>query len=246
MNEALPSISFLTVQLTELQMHARVKHLAIILDGNRRYAKKLLKEPWKGHDSGAEKVEHLFDWCNDLGVTELTLYAFSLQNFQRDKKEVDYLMSLFCSFFENQRIKNKIKENEIRINFIGRIHLLPTKVQRIIRQLDQETGSYSKFKVNFALAYGGREEIIDGINKILQEGKLKEMNEKTFSDYLQLQSEPELIIRTGGERRTSNFLVWQSWYSEWFFLEKYWPEFEKEDLVTALEEFSRRERRFGK
>ena len=96
------------------------------------------------------------------------------------------------------------------------------------------------------MAYGGREEIIDGVNKILKEGKLKEVDETTFSKYLQLQSQPDLIIRTGGEKRTSNFLVWQSWYSEWFFLDKYWPEFEKEDLVRVLAEFSQRERRFGK
>ena len=227
-------------------MVVKVTHLGIILDGNRRYAKKLLREPWKGHDSGAEKVERLFDWCKELGVTELTLYVFSMQNFQRSEKEVSYLMDLFCKFFTSEKIKNKIQQNQIRLHFIGRSHLLPQKVQDLISRLQAETEKNIGFIANFAMAYGGREEIIDGVNKILKEGKLKEVDETTFSKYLQLQSQPDLIIRTGGEKRTSNFLVWQSWYSEWFFLDKYWPEFEKEDLVRVLAEFSQRERRFGK
>ncbi|MDP3698342.1 MAG: polyprenyl diphosphate synthase [Nanoarchaeota archaeon] len=227
-------------------MLKKVSHLAIILDGNRRYAAKLLKEPWKGHDFGAEKVEKLFDWCKELGVTELTLYTFSLQNFQRDQREVEYLMDLFCNFFESERIKNKIRNNQIKIRFIGRIHLLPRKVQEIVDRVQTETAGYSHFTANFAMAYGGREEIVDGINKIIKEGKVKQVDEQTFSQYLQLQSQPDLIIRTGGERRTSNFLLWQSWYSEWFFLDKYWPEFEKEDLLKVIEEFSQRERRYGK
>ena len=227
-------------------MGANVNHIGMVMDGNRRYARKLLKEPWKGHDSGAEKVEKLFDWCKELGVTELTLYAFSLQNFQRDKKEIDYLMNLFCKFFESEKIRDKIKNNKIRINFIGRTHLLPQKVQLIIKRLKTETKDNTDFTANFAMAYGGREEIVDGVNKILKEGKVKEVDEKIFSRYLQLQSEPDLIIRTGGERRTSNFLIWQSWYSEWFFVDKYWPEFEKEDLMKVLAEFNKRERRYGK
>ena len=227
-------------------MEAKPKHIAIILDGNRRYAKKLLREPWKGHDSGAEKVEHLLDWCKELGLSELTLYTFSMQNFNRDKKEIDYLMNLFCRFFEKKETKEKIAQNKIKIAFIGRTYLLPEKVQQIIYNLQKETKDYSAFQVNFAMAYGGREEIVDGVNRILKEGKVSQVNEESFSQYLQLQSQPDLIIRTGGERRTSNFLIWQSWYSEWFFLDKYWPEFEKEDLLKVLGEFSQRERRFGR
>lgn len=227
-------------------MGAKVNHLAIILDGNRRYAKKVLKEPWKGHDSGAEKVEKLFDWCKELGVKELTLYSFSLQNFKRDQKEVTYLMNLFCKYFTAPELREKVHQNKIKITFIGRIKLLPEKVQKIIQDLQQETKDYADFKVNFAMAYGGREEIIDAVNKILQEGKLQKIDEKILSKYLYLQSEPDIVIRTGSEKRTSNFLLWQSWYSEWFFLDKYWPEFEKEDLLKVLNEFSQRERRFGK
>ena len=227
-------------------MQAKLQHLGIILDGNRRYATKKLKEPWKGHETGAEKVEQLFDWCRQLEITELTLYIFSLQNFKRDKKEVEYLMDLFCKFFTDLRIKDKIQTNQIKINFIGRIHLLSEKVQKIIHTLMEETKEYDQFTVNFPMAYGGREEIVDGINKILKENKLKKVDEKILSQYLYLQHEPDAIIRTGGERRTSNFLIWQSWYSEWFFLSKLWPEFQKEDLVKVVEEFSQRERRFGR
>lgn len=227
-------------------METKARHIAIILDGNRRYAKKLLKEPWKGHNFGAEKVERLLDWCRELKVAELTLYIFSMQNFNRDKKEIDYLMGLFCRFFQKKEIKDTIHQNEMKITFIGRTYLLPHKVQEIISKVQEETKSYTGSKVNFAMAYGGREEIVDGINRILKEEKVREVDEKIFSAYLQLQSQPDLIIRTGGERRTSNFLIWQSWYSEWFFLDKYWPEFEREDLVKILEEFKQRERRFGR
>ena len=239
-------INFLIPSFNNKAVDAKAKHVAIILDGNRRFAKKMLKEPWNGHDLGAKKVEQLFDWCEELDITELTLYIFSMQNFNRDKKEVDYLMDLFCNFFQKKEIKDKIHQNKVNIKFIGRTHLLPKKVQEVIYGLQEETKDYASFKVNFAMAYGGREEIIDAANKILKEGKVKELNEQSFSEYLQLQSQPDLIIRTGGERRTSNFLIWQSWYSEWFFLEKYWPEFEKEDLIKVLTEFNQRERRYGK
>lgn len=227
-------------------METKARHIAIILDGNRRYAKKLLKEPWKGHDFGADKVEKLLNWCKELKVSELTLYLFSMQNFNRDKKEIDYFMDLFCRFFEKKETKDKIHHNKVKITFIGRTYLLPHKVQEIINKVQEESKDYTGSQVNFAMAYGGREEIVDGVNKILKEGKVREVDEKKISEYLQLQSQPDLIIRTGGERRTSNFLIWQSWYSEWFFVDKYWPEFEKEDLIKVLEEFNQRERRFGK
>lgn len=226
-------------------MSMQINHVGIILDGNRRFAKKMLLESWKGHEYGAEKVEQLFDWCKELDIKELTLYIFSMQNFNRSKTEVSYLMDLFCKFFSGVNIREKIKDNGIAVRFIGRTNLLPRKVQETINKLEDETKHHKTFKVNFAMAYGGREEIIDGIKRLMKEG-IKEVDENTFSKYLYLQNEPDLIIRTGGEKRTSNFLVWQSWYSEWFFVDKYWPEFGKEDLAKIVEEFSQRQRRFGK
>ena len=226
-------------------MSMQVNHVGIILDGNRRFAKKMLLESWKGHEYGTEKVEQLFDWCKELDIKELTLYIFSMQNFNRSKTEVSYLMDLFCKFFSGVNIREKIKDNGIAVRFIGRTRLLPQKVQETIHKLEDETKHHKTFKVNFAMAYGGREEIIDGIKRLMKEG-IKEVDENTFSKYLYLQNEPDLIIRTGGDKRTSNFLVWQSWYSEWFFVDKYWPELEKEDLAEIVEEFSQRQRRFGK
>ncbi|MBW2996432.1 di-trans,poly-cis-decaprenylcistransferase [Candidatus Woesearchaeota archaeon] len=227
------------------------KHIGIILDGNRRFAKRLMKEPWKGHEYGAEKVEKLVDWCKELGVKEVTLYAFSMQNFNRPKLEFNYLMKLFSEFFDNEERHEKIHKNKIRIRFIGRIHLFPKEIYEKMLRLMEATKDYDDYRINFAMAYGGREEVIDAIKKLgrdIEDGKIdvKDLDEEKFEKFLYMTSEPDLIIRTGGNHRTSNFLIWQSHYSEWTFLEKMWPEFEKEDLVKCIQEFSLRERRFGK
>lgn len=227
------------------------KHIAIILDGNRRFAKKLMMKPWKGHEWGAQKIGDLLEWCKELEVKELTLYAFSMQNFNRPKDEFDYLMKLFLDFFTNEEYNSKIHKNKIRINFLGRIHLFPKEVYEAMVKLMEETKHYPDYQINFAMAYGGREEVIDAVKKISEKIKdgdidINQINEEVFSENLYTDHEPDLIIRTGGDHRTSNFLIWQSWYSEWCFLEKTWPEFEKEDLINAINDFSKRERRFGK
>jgi len=144
-----------------------------------------------------------------------------------------------------------LHENKIKINFIGRIHLFPKEIYERMLALVDETKDYSDYVINFAMAYGGREEIVDAVGKIcsdVKDGKVScdSIDIEKFTKYMQLQSDPDLIIRTGGDRRTSNFLMWQSWYSEWFFLEKFWPEFEKEDFIGVIDEFMGRERRFGK
>jgi tritrans,polycis-undecaprenyl-diphosphate synthase [geranylgeranyl-diphosphate specific] len=227
------------------------KHIAIILDGNRRFAKRLMVKPWKGHEWGAKKVESLFDWCKELDIKELTLYAFSMQNFNRPKDEFDYLMRIFEDEFTQLLDDKRIHENKIRINFIGRINLFPKGVYQSMLKLMEATNDYSDYVINFAMAYGGREEVIDAIKKVAEQikaGKLEidKINEDSFEKNLYLDSEPDFIIRTGGDHRTSNFLIWQSNYSEWFFIEKTWPEFEKEDLVKCIKDFNIRERRFGK
>lgn len=227
------------------------KHIGIILDGNRRFSKRLMMKPWKGHEWGAEKVKKLMDWCKELGVRELTLYAFSIDNFNRPKAEFDYLMKLFKESFEEIKDDARIHDNKIRVNFIGRIWMFPKEVQEKMEQLMELTKDYSDYQINFAMAYGGRAEVIDATRKIaeqVKEGKLDvaDINEETFSRNLYMEDEPELIIRTGGEKRTSNFLIWQANYAEWVFLEKFWPEFEKEDLQAAIEDFNSRRRRFGR
>jgi len=229
------------------------KHIAIILDGNRRFAKRLMMKPWMGHEWGAKKIEFLLEWLKEFEIKELTLYAFSIQNFNRPKEEFDYLMNIFRNEFDrliNEK-KDLLMKHKIRINFIGRLWMFEKDIEERMKKLMEMTKENNKYIVNIAMAYGGREEIIDAVKKIaedIKKGKLdvNEINEEIFSKNLFLSSEPDLIIRTGGEKRTSNFLMFQSPYSEWFFLEKTWPEFEKEDLIAVIEEFKKRERRFGR
>lgn len=227
-------------------------HVGIILDGNRRFAKKLMLKPWKGHEWGAKKFEDVLKWCHDLGIKELTAYTFSVQNFNRPKEEFDYLMDLFRKEATQYLQKDSdIEKYQVKVNFIGRIWMFPKDIQDLMHQLMEKTKTYQEHVLNFAMAYGGREEVIDAVRKLasdIKDGTLSvdQINEETFSRNLYTPDEPDLIIRTGGEKRTSNFLIWQSWYSEWFFIEKTWPEFEKEDFVKVIEEFQGRERRFGK
>lgn len=227
------------------------KHIAIILDGNRRFSKRLMMKPWKGHEWGAQKVEKLFDWCVELGIKELTLYCFSIENFNRPKIEFDHLMHLFSEEFEKIKTREDIHKNKVCINFIGRLNMFPEDVQNRMNHLMDMTKDYDNYTINFAMGYGGRAEIIDAVKQLAEKVKtgavdIEKINEEIFSKELYTDHEPDLIIRTGGNHRTSNFLVWQSHYSEWVFLEKMWPEFEKEDLVHAISDYSNRERRFGK
>lgn len=226
------------------------KHMGIILDGNRRFARKLKLQPWKGHKFGADKLEKLFEWCEEYDVKELTLFTFSMENFKRPKKEVDFLMDLIIN--ELGRIKKdpRIMEKGIRMNFVGRINLFPKKVQKSINELKELTKNNKKFVVNFCIAYGGRAEILDATKKIAEQVKkgtlnVNKIDEKVFSENLYFKSEPDLIIRTS-ESRLSGFLPWQGIYAELIFLpNKLWPEFEKKDFISCLKEYSNRKRRFG-
>lgn len=227
------------------------KHVAIILDGNRRYAKKLGLQPWKGHEFGIKKLNELFDWCQEIGIKELTLYSFSIENFKRTKTEISFLFNLFKQEFKNMKHKTNIFKNGVRINVMGRLENFPDDLRKSMLEIMMQTKNHKKFIVNFAMAYGGRQEIADAVKKIAEniiKGKIKleDINSDLISDNLYLKSEPDLVIRPGGEIRTSNFLTWQSVYSEWIFLDKLWPDFTKKDLEECIEEFNRRERRFGK
>ena len=227
------------------------KHIGIILDGNRRFAKRLMLKPLRGHEWGYKKIKDVFKWCNEYNVKELTLYTFSLENFDRPKKEFDYLMDLFEKAFIETKTDKDIHENKIKINFIGRIDKFPDKVKKSMRELMAVTEDYRGATVNFAMAYSGRAEIIDATKKIseqIKKGELNidDINEETFNKNIYLDSEPDLIIRTS-ESRLSGFLLWQGSYAEIMFLPKVlWPEFSKEHFVSCLEEYSNRDRRFGK
>jgi tritrans,polycis-undecaprenyl-diphosphate synthase [geranylgeranyl-diphosphate specific] len=227
------------------------RHIAIILDGNRRFAKRLDLDPWKGHEYGEKKVQNVLEWCKELGIKELTLYAFSMQNFNRPKMEFDYLMNIFKESCKKLLDDSRIEKESLRIRFIGRIDLFDAELQELMHKIMEKTKNNSEYLLNMAVAYGGREEITDAIKILAQDiksGKIlpSDINDDTLSNFLYMKGEPDLIIRTGGEQRTSNFLPWQGIYSEWFFLKKHWPEFEKEDLIAVIKEYASRERRIGR
>ncbi len=225
------------------------KRIAIVLDGNRRYAKKLGLQPWKGHEYGLRKLEELFKWCIELGVKELTLYCFSIENFRRSKKEINYLFNLFWEEFDKMRTGQGVFKDKIKVNVIGRLNLFSKRMRDAMQEAMEKTKKNKALVVNFALAYGGRQEIIDAFKKIIKKSKTlkpNQINENLITNNLYLKNEPDIVIRPGGEIRTSNFLTWQSVYSELIFLDKLWPEFTKEDLINCITEFNKRERRFGK
>ena len=225
-----------------------LNHLGVILDGNRRFAKRLMLNPEKGHEWGYKKIKELFQWCKEEKIYELTLYTFSLENFNRPKKEFDYLMKLFIKAFKE--LKEDANVKDMKVNFIGRIIQFPKEVQNAMQELMEFTKNNSPFKVNFAMAYSGRAEIVDATKRIIKKIKNKELkeeeiNEHTFAKNLYLNSEPDLIIRTS-ESRLSGFLTYQSTYSELEFLpDKLWPEFSKEDFTNCIKKFYTRQRRFG-
>ena len=223
-------------------------HIGIIMDGNRRWARKNdLAAFTKGHERGAEKVKDVLRWCKARGIRVLTLYAFSSENWQRSKREVNFLMNLFQTVLSKE-IGNIHKEG-IKFKVIGRRELLPQALQKLIEEAELLTKDNQRGILNLAISYGGREEIIEAVRRIIKDGiPLGDITEKKFKSYLYTAGlpDPNLIIRTSGEQRTSGFLLWQSAYSEWYFCQKYWPDFLESDLDEALEEYGRRQRRFGK
>lgn len=219
-------------------------HIGVIIDGNRRWAKKLLLQPWKGHEKGAETVENTIIWASELGVKMLTFYALSIENLKRDKTEIDYLFDLFRKWFKKIKEDKRIKEKQVKFRFIGNLSLLPKDLQEICSKLEKSTKEHNKFIVNFCVAYGGRQEIIESLKKLVK--SKEKITEENFQKNLWLKEEPELIIRTGNRIRTSNFLPWQAAYSEWIFLEKLWPDFTKKDLQECMDKFETVQRNFGK
>jgi tritrans,polycis-undecaprenyl-diphosphate synthase [geranylgeranyl-diphosphate specific] len=237
--------------MAEPQIRKVPRHIGIIMDGNRRLAKKLMLKPWMGHEWGAKKVEEILDWCKKSDIKELTLFVFSVQNFNRPKEEFQYLMKIFKDHFVKFKDDSRLKEYGIKINIIGRLWMFPKDVQKEMYDIMELSKDNSNYTVNFAMAYGGQEEVVDAAKKIAEQVKAGELNiddinEEIFSRNLYMPDQPDLIIRTGGEKRTSNFLAFQSVYSEWFFIDKMWPEFLKSDWDNILDEYSKRERRFGK
>ena len=221
----------------------KLNHLAIILDGNRRFAKSKGLPSYKGHEAGAEKVEKLLEWAKEFEIRELTFYILSTENLKRDKKELNYLFNLFKKWFKKFKKDKRIHENKVRIKFIGDLSLIPSNIRKLAKEIENKTKDYKNYKINFCFAYGGRLEILQAIKKLK---KKRRITEEDVTKALWLSSEPDLIIRTGNRIRTSNFLPWQSVYSEWIFLKKMWPEFNKKDLLLCIKNFQKRKRNFGK
>ncbi len=233
---------------------AKPEHIAIILDGNRRWASGRELNPWLGHEMGADKVEDLIDWCLELNVKSTTLYALSTDNFNRAAEEVEEILRIIEERLRKILTDKRVHDNEVRVKVIGRINLLPQSLQNLIAEVEDVTKDYDKHYLNFAFAYGGRAEIIDAARKIAQKVRAGELtpeniDEESFESYLYTsympKQDPDLIIRTSGEERLSGFLLWQSAYSELVFVDIFWPDFRLIDLLRAVRTFQHRKRRFG-
>ena len=221
-------------------------HIAIIMDGNGRWAIDKGMDRLLGHKEGAKSAKKIIEVCSDLKIKYLTLYAFSTENWDRPQYEVDSLMSLLSSMLENE-IK-ELERNNIVFSVVGRIEDLPTSVQKIISEAIDRTKNNTGLILSLALSYGGRQEIIDAINKIILSKKSEIIDEEIVKNNLYCPEipDPDLIIRTAGEYRLSNFLLWQSAYAELFVSNKNWPDFKEKDLMKALKDFENRDRTFGK
>ena len=232
-----------------------LQHIGIIMDGNRRFAKQLMKKPWMGHKKGVDKAMEVLEWSCKKGIRYMTAYALSVENIHtRPKKELNMIFKYFMEEADNILANREhiIHKLNVNVKFIGRLALLPEELQERIKNVEAVTRNYKTHFLNIAVAYGGQQEIVDATKKILEKGlkgiiKPSDLNEELVKEslYTNGQPSPDLIIRTGGEKRLSNFLSFQSAYSELVFTDSKWPELQKKDFESILEEFTQRKRRFG-
>lgn len=238
----------------EISKYEIPKHIAVILDGNRRWAKKNMYIQKLGHAKGADRVEDLIDWCRELGVKIITIYGLSTENLDKREDEIDYLFELMEGKLRKLLNEPKLHKYRMRVKGIGKIDMLPKSMQEVIAKLDNVTKDYDGMYFNIAIAYGGQAEMVDAVKKIARmakEGKIDidDIDKMLIDSCLYTshlpQPEPDLILRTSGEQRLSGFLIWQSAYSELVFMDIYWPEFMKIDLMRAIRTYQKRQRRFG-
>lgn len=220
------------------------KHIAIIPDGNRRWAKKRGISTMQAYDRGIDNIANVLRWCRKRKIKTLTMWGFSTENFLREKEEVHGLFELFNKKL-SEGLRRDYKKYGARVRFLGRISSFPAHVQEKMRKAEEDTAGNGKYQLNLLLAYGGRNEIIDAVNSALLSGR-KKIDEKTFESLLYLPDPPDLVIRTSGEMRTSGFLPWQSAYSEFYFSKKLWPDFNEKEFKKALADYSRRKRKYGR
>lgn len=224
-------------------------HVAIIMDGNGRYAQKKGLPRTMGHKDGAENLKTIAKFASDIGIKHMTVYAFSTENWKRPTLEVTGIMKLLGFYLGDW--KNQIGDNDLRIRVIGDLSGFDESLRKMMAVIEEETKD-ANFELNIALGYGGRDEIVKASRKVAElcakgEIKAEDINEEILSSlmYTSYVDDPELIIRTGGELRTSNFLLWQSAYSEYYFTDVLWPEFSTDDLLKAIASYQKRDRRYG-
>ena len=240
---------------SEIDFSLLPKHIAIIMDGNGRWAEKRLLNRVQGHKKGAAAVRKIVQVCYEIKIPILTLYAFSTENWQRPKIEIDALMLLFDNFLKSER--KELNDNNIRLNALGQIERLPEKVQNSLRDTIKATENNNGMLLNIALSYGGRSEIVRAIKNIALKVKKGLIDPESSPDviteefvsshlYTSGMHDPDLLIRTSGEKRISNFLLWQIAYSEIFVTDTLWPDFGKDEFIYILKDYQKRKRRFGK
>src|SRR5690554_6394148 len=233
------------------------KHIGIIMDGNRRFAKAVGLDVKAGHDHGAGKAREVLDWCLELGIKHVTLWGFSTENRGRAPEEVAHLHELFAGQARDLLNDQRLHANRVRVRVIGDIEDFPESAKQALRDMEAATESYDGMSVNVALGYGGREEIVDAVKRLLTEegangASPQELAERISAEaitrhlYTAGMPDPDFVIRTSGEVRLSGFLLWQTAYSEFYFCDANWPEFRKVDFLRAVRSFQARERRFGK
>jgi len=238
------------IESSDIDLSRLPRHVAIIMDGNGRWAQNKKKPRLFGHKAGAESVQNIVEVCREIGISYLTLYAFSSENWQRPPKEVSGLMSILKRYLESEL--PKMQKNDIRLLSIGDHDRLPEGVRKTLKSVIKATENNRKLTLNLALSYGGRDEIVRAVKKISQEcvdGRLDvdSISDEHLSQNLDthLIPDPDLLIRTGGEARLSNFLLWQLSYAEIYFSTTMWPDFRKDVFFQAIADFQRRQRRFG-
>ena len=220
-------------------------HIAIIMDGNGRWAKKRSLPRTAGHAAGSKTFKDIARYCNKIGLKYLTVYAFSTENWKRPKEEVDNIMKIFKEYLEDTK---NFKEENIQLQFIGDRSVLDPDIQRLMKESEEESKNATGLHLNIALNYGGRDEIVHAVKEIVAEGvDVNDITEQMISDklYTKGQPDPDFIIRPSGEYRLSNYLIWQSAYAEYWFSDILWPDFKPKDLDKAINEFNKRNRRFG-
>jgi short-chain Z-isoprenyl diphosphate synthase len=232
-------------------------HIGLILDGNRRYARGIGIAARLGHEFGAEKLRKVLEWCLELSVRHVTLFVFSTENFRRPSEEVDYLLDLFVRESAALLAEPRIQSERVRVRVIGQRERLPERVTDAIEALEVSTADHEGMLLTIALAYGGREEIADAVKEMLKEAVavgrsleslIAEMSADALERHLYTTGvpDPDFIIRTSGEQRLSGFLLWQSAYSEFHFVDVLWPAFRRIDFLRAVRDYQRRERRYGR